>query len=297
MITESTGITTIETLYLQLMYRCQFRCAHCFHGERLKWREAYTPQQAMDLIELMHREYQTSAVNFLGGEPFLYTCLGELLAYAKRKLGMRTEICTNGYRITAKLAEVRRDLDFLRVSLEGLEAANDAIRHPGSFQEAVSALSAARELEVPAGVTMTVTATNIRDVVPLARHLHNLGVRELKLHHLRRVGYAAENPQLQIADAAAYRDLRAQLGAAHLPIAVLVDGQLTDRDEPADADYGGTAPRIESDPRGYLTMSCNAVGIDAHSFYFDKQNSRIERRPGARTEITLRVPPVVYADA
>jgi MoaA/NifB/PqqE/SkfB family radical SAM enzyme len=297
-ITETTGITTIETLYLQLLYRCQFRCAHCFHGDRLTWRDAYTLEEATALIELMYRNYGTGAINFLGGEPFLYTHLGDLLAHAKHSLGMRTEICTNGYRITRKLTEFGHDIDFLRVSLEGLERANDAIRHPGSFEQAVAALVHAQDLGIATGVTMTVTASNIDDVVPLAVELQALGVRELKLHHLRPVGFAADHPELQVAEVAAYREMRERISASRLEINVVADDQLSTEHEPVPAaGYERTARRIEADPRGSLTMSCNAVGTDAHAFFYDKQRDRIERRSGFHDEILLGIPPVVYAHA
>lgn len=298
MITETTGITTIETLYLQLLYRCQFRCAHCFHGERLAWRDAYTLEQATALIELMRRDYGTGAVNFLGGEPFLYTHLGALLAHAKHELGMRTEICTNGYRITQKLTEFGSDIDFLRISLEGMEQANDAIRHPGSFKHAIAALAHAQRLGIVTGATMTVTASNIDNVVPLALRLQELGVRELKLHHLRPVGFAADHPELLVADGDAYVRMRGQISEQRLEIAVVADEQLDADGEPdVPTGYGLTARRIEADPRGYLTMSCNAVGTDAHAFHYDKQHDRIEQQAGARNEILLQIPPVVYAHA
>lgn len=298
MITETTGITTIETLYLQLLYRCQFRCLHCFHGDRLAWRDAYTLEQATALIELMHRDYATGSVNFLGGEPFLYTHLGALLSHAKRELGMRTEICTNGYRVTRKLTEFGRDIDFLRVSLEGMEQANDAIRHPGSFQQAMAALAHAQRLGIATGATMTVTATNIDDVVPLALRLQELGVRELKLHHLRPVGFAADHVELQVADGDAYRRMRGRISEHRLEIAVVADEQLGADSEPdALTGYGHTARRIEADPRGYLTMSCNAVGTDAHAFRYHKQSDRIDRQAGDHNEVLLQIPPVVYAHA
>lgn len=298
MITETTGITTIETLYLQLLYRCQFRCDHCFHGDRLAWRDAYTLEQATSLIELMRRDYDTGAINFLGGEPFLHTHLGALLAHAKHDLGMRTEICTNGYRITRKLTEFGHDIDLLRISLEGMEQANDAIRHPGSYQQATAALAHAQRLGIATGATMTVTASNIDDVVPLALRLQEFGVRELKLHHLRPVGFAADHPELQVADDAAYRRMRDRIGERLLEINVVADEQLGTEHEPKTLTrYGSTARRIEADPRGYLTMSCNAVGTDAHAFYYDKQHNRIEKQVGAHNEVLLQIPPVAYTRA
>lgn len=293
MITEVTGVTTIDSLYLQLLYACQFRCAHCFHGERLAWHEAYTLDEAVGLVEIMRRDYRTETVCLLGGEPFLYRDLGALLQHIK-DAGMRTEICTNGYRIGHKLAELGHGIDLLRISLEGLEQTNDAIRHPGSFHQAMDAFDQAREQGVPAAATMTVTATNLRDVVPLARMLQHCGVRELKLHHLRPVGYARAHPELLIHDRDDYRRLREQIDSAHLSISLVLDQELSPLTPQPQAPYQGAAPRIEADPRGCLTFSCRAVGVDEHALIYNKATRTVREAANTRNELALAIAPVVY---
>lgn len=294
MITQAAGVTSIETLYLQLLYRCQFRCAHCFHGERLTWRDAYTLDEAISLVELMRRDYQTGAVCLLGGEPFLHPDLGALIAHIKH-IGMRTEIVSNGFRICAKLTDYGRDIDMLRISIDGMEEAHDAIRRPGSFREAIAALEHARILGIATGATMTVTASNVHDVLPLARSLRELGVSELKLHHLRPVGNAAAHPELLITDSQLYVDLREQLAVtADCGIAIIVDEELLPDSEPRHAPYRGSAPRIEADPRGDLTFSCNAVGTDAHAISYDKHRGCLRSSCGAGNEVLLEIPPVAY---
>lgn len=295
MITEIAGITVVDTLYIQLLYACQFRCDHCFHGDRLSWREGYSLDEAVDLVEIMRRDYKTIAVCLLGGEPFLYGELDKLLQHIKA-VGMRTEICTNGYRIRRKMTESGHLIDLLRISIEGMEEANDAIRHPGSFVQAMGAFARARELGIATGATMTVTATNIRDVVPLALRLQDLGVGELKLHHLRPVGYASAHPELIVADRSAYVELRDQLAGVDLQIRVVADEQLLETPPQPQKPYFGRAPRIEADPRGFLTLSCNGVGADAYALVYDKEKRLIRGASNAQNELALEVPPVVYAD-
>ncbi|SEO49409.1 radical SAM protein [Actinacidiphila rubida] len=300
MITEVTGIQTIRMLYVQLLYRCNFACQHCFHGERLQHSDAFTLPQAITLMRLMHKEYGTEAVNFLGGEPFLHKDLPEIVRYAKQELGLHVEICTNGYRIERRLTEIAPHLDLLRISLEGNGATNDAIRKFGSYQGALSALAYARDLGVPTGATMTVNARNIDEVLPLVRTLQDYGARQLKLHHLRAVGNAAHHPELLITDQAAYGRLRDQLRTAELSIEVIVDEDLSEDGAPeiCTADERAVAiPRVEADPRGALTMSCKAVGKDAHAFWYDKEAGHIVHRPSDTDELALAVPDVVYARA
>ena len=300
MITEITGIKTIRMLYLQLLYRCNFACQHCFHGERLQHADAFTLEEAITLMRLMHKEYGTEAVNLLGGEPFVYKDLPEVVRYAKQELGLHVEICTNGYRIERRLTEIAPYLDLLRISLEGNGATNDAIRKFGSYQGALSALDHARDLGIPTGATMTVNARNIDEVLPLARTLQDHGAQQLKLHCLRPVGNAAHHPELLITDAAAYGRLREQLRTAALTIEIIVDEDLSEDGAPESCgpENRSTAiPRIEADPRGALTMSCKAVGNDAHAFWYDKQAGHVVHRPSATDEIALAVPDVVYARA
>ena len=250
-------------VYLQLLYRCNFECLHCFHGERRKHSDAFSPQEAIDLLRLMRNQYGTEAVTFLGGEPFVYRDLPLVVRHAKQSLGLRVEICTNGYRIERRLFEIAADLDFLRMSLEGIGATNDHVRKRGSYQSAVATFRYARDLGIRTGATLTVTAQNIDEIVPLAQTLQKLGARQLKLHCLRPVGNACGHPELFVTNPAAYTCLREQLRNAGLRIDVVLDEDLSAEGAPAlCAPAGGPREieRIEADPRGALTMSCKAVG-------------------------------------
>jgi MoaA/NifB/PqqE/SkfB family radical SAM enzyme len=296
-IDEITGIRRIRKLYLQLLYRCNFECSFCFHGERLAHADAFTSEQAIDLLNLMQRQYGTEAVTLLGGEPFVYRHLPTVVQHAKQRLGMHVEICTNGYRIQRRLAEVAPSVDLLRVSLEGLGEVNDGLRRAGSYDEVLRTLEAARTLGVPTGATMTVNARNAHQVIDLARVVQEHGGRQLKLHALRPVGNAATHPELALISPQALADLRQQLRAARLDIEIIVDEDLSPGCSPTGARGEATTEidRIESDPRGALTMSCKAVGRDAHAFWYDKAACVIVHRPSASDELALAIPDVVYA--
>ncbi|MCX5314716.1 radical SAM protein [Streptomyces sp. NBC_00154] len=297
MIREVTGIRRIRMLYLQLLYRCNFECLHCFHGKRLQHADAFTADEATNLLTIMREQYGTEAVTLLGGEPFVYKDLTQVVRYAKQELGMQVEICTNGYRIERRLTEIAPHLDLLRVSLEGIGSTNDHIRKFGSYQSALSALDIARGLGVRTGATMTVTSRNIDEVLPLARTLQHYGAEQLKLHCLRPVGNAADHPELLVTDSAGYIRLRDRLQNAELTIEVIVDEDLSEHGAPEICAPSGDPTqieRIEADPRGALTMSCKAVGKDSHAFWYDKLTDHIAHRPSATDELTLAVPDVVY---
>jgi MoaA/NifB/PqqE/SkfB family radical SAM enzyme len=133
MIDHITGIRIIRKLYLQLLYRCNFACRHCFHGDRLQYADAYTAEQAASLMRLMQQQYATEAVTLLGGEPFVHKDFPQVVRYAKHTLGLSVEICSNGYRIGPRLRQIAPCVDLLRISLEGIGTTNDLIRRSGSY--------------------------------------------------------------------------------------------------------------------------------------------------------------------
>src|SRR4029077_19450953 len=125
------------------------------------------------------------------------------------------EICTNGHRgFFDVIRQLAPFLDKFRVSIDGLADTNDKIRQRGSFVSALDALDLAAGLGLSTAVTMTVTSTNIEEVVPLARILDTHGVGEIKLHCLRPVGNAVENPELAVAEPGTYATLHKQIAEA-----------------------------------------------------------------------------------
>jgi Fe-coproporphyrin III synthase len=299
-IRDVTGIHKIRMVYLQLLYRCNFECLHCFHGERLKHGDAFSPAEAITFLTLMRDQYGTEAVTLLGGEPFVYKGLPVVVRHAKQQLGLQVEICTNGYGIESRLSEIAPYLDFLRVSVDGIGGTNDHIRRTGSYQKILTALRCARELSIRTGVTMTVTAFNIDEILPLARIVEELGAVQLKLHCLRPVGNALSHPELFVADSTAYTRLRQQIRIANLDIEIVLDDDLSVHEGSALCAQVGRSPeieRIEADPRGALTMSCKGVGKDSHAFWYDKITNCIIHRPSAIDELALAVSDVVYVHA
>jgi MoaA/NifB/PqqE/SkfB family radical SAM enzyme len=300
MLDQVAGISRIRMLYLQLLYQCIFTCRHCFHGELLKNPEQFNLTEAQAILEYFRRVYQLDAVTFLGGEPLLYPHIVSICRYAKQ-LGLQVEICTNGHRgFRNKIEAVAPVLDKLRVSLDGLETTHDALRQRGSFTAGVELIDLAARIGVTVGATMTVTRYNLDEVVPLARLLQDHGATELKLHALRLVGNAVNNPDLEVVDTTRYAALHRQINEANLRIAVVYDSDLSP--EPAGSMCanllaGGWLDRIESDPRGGLTVSCKAVGRDVNAFRWDKTRQAVVYEPRANDEFAVGIPDVVYQTA
>lgn len=297
MLDQVAGITRVRMLYLQLLYRCNFSCLHCFHGELLKDPENFSVTEAQALLNHFKSAYRLDAVTFLGGEPLLYPHIATICRYAKQ-LGLHVEICSNAHRgFRSKINAVAPVLDKFRVSLDGLRDSHDRMRRRGSFVSAIEMIDLARSHGITTGATMTVTQHNLDEVVPLARLLQEHDVAELKLHALRSVGNATANPDLKVIDARRYGDLHAQINNANLTIAVVYDSDLSPQpagDVCSSLVSGGWLDRIESDPRGGLTVSCKAVGKDVNAFRWDKSKQAIVYEPRENDELVLGIPDIIY---
>lgn len=285
----------VEKLYLEVLYRCNFECRHCFQGVNLKRPERFTLDEATRAIAHFADHFGLSSVTICGGEPFLHPDLEAMLAFAKLR-GLDTVVCTNGYRIHKILTRVASDLDHLRVSVDGLCETHDAIRRPGSFKACVDTLLFARAHGIRTSITMTVTNSNVGDIGGLAAIAAECGADHIKLHELRPIGHAADHPDLIVAPGQRSQ-LTREVRRAARDVPVFLDEDASpavaldrSRMERTDLD------RIEIQPDGRLYVSCKAVGADSNAFWYDKAHDCVEYRPADDDELAARTPQVRYVE-
>ena len=164
-----------------LTNRCNLRCRHCYQ-------EAFEDKNLPELPLLVGRLLQgleeldrQTVLNLTGGEPLL---LGEelfrLLALLDRHPRvLEVMLITNALlidrRTVAKLSSFAK-LTTIKVSLEGTEGVNDAIRGKGVFHRVLQAL--AHLVEGPFRVVLMVTLHrgNLGEVPKIWRLAQNLGL-------------------------------------------------------------------------------------------------------------------------
>jgi Fe-coproporphyrin III synthase len=296
-LSELAGVRDVHRLYVQLLYKCNFACRHCFHGEKLKDVSSIPFEQYTKLVDYFVDRHNTEDLVLLGGEPFLYLGIQDAIGYADSR-GLSVEICTNGHHFTQRhIRAAGAGIHHLRVSVDGLEAAHDQIRQRGSFRYAMATLRVAAEHSRKASVTTTVTSVNVGDIFELAEIAAQNGATEIKLHQLRLVGNAALHPELCISnDDPRLNVLRKQIEEANWPFHVIFDADVVGgvAGEPPQAKHGVDLERIELDPEYGLTMSCKAVGRNAHSFVWDPMAQGVIKRLSDLSETVLGIPQVTY---
>jgi len=153
-------------------YRCQNQCRMCHI-----WKHPTRPEEEF-APELLERLPSLDFCNITGGEPFLREDIGEIIRILRKK-AKRIVISTNGY-LTEKIIAVAAANPSVgvRVSLEGLQEVNDALRGmPGGFERGLRTLLELRRMGIKdIGFGITVSDGNARDMLALYRLAKDQGM-------------------------------------------------------------------------------------------------------------------------
>ncbi len=283
MIREILGVEAVGRLYLELLFKCNFDCSYCYHGERLKWKDKFTVDEVGKLALLFRDKYQTRFVTLLGGEPFIYKELEEAL-HLLNEIGLKVDIITNGYKIVGRLEKLSGLINELRISVDGLGQHHDSVRRQGSFQSILETLAFAKEMDLATSVTMTVDDSNVADVVPLANLLSGYGVKKMDVHCVRDVGFGKSSAN----DGGLDNLLTREKDSVRIPI--LFEDEVVHPaclGEKKEGVKRGFLDRINLQANGEMYLSCTFTGTALHSFWYDKAVGEIKYLGRSGRELEL----------
>ena len=153
-------------------YRCNARCHMCNTWE-------YPTQQGKEIkAETLLKLPELSFCNVTGGEPFLREDLEEIISVIKTK-AKRVVISTNGFYTDRVLKLARKNPDIgVRISIEGLPAANDELRGlKDGFDHGLRTLLELRRIGLKdIGFGITVSDRNARDMIELYQLAESMGL-------------------------------------------------------------------------------------------------------------------------
>ncbi len=159
---------------LIVTYRCNARCYMCNTWQHpSKREEEYTP----DLVDKLPGGL--GFINITGGEPFLRKDIEEIVAKALKK-AKRLVISSNGY-FTDRVVRLFKRFGNrvgIRISIEGLPAANDELRGiKNGFDHGLRTLTALHGMGITdIGFGMTVSDRNADDMIELYRLANAMGL-------------------------------------------------------------------------------------------------------------------------
>ena len=136
-----TGLDAPICLTWELTYACNLACVHCLSSSGRRDPDELSTAECKAVIDELER-MQVFYVNIGGGEPTVRRDFWELVDYATAH-SVGVKFSTNGSRITPERAAWLTASDYVdvQISLDGATAAvNDAVRGPGSYDTAVTAM-------------------------------------------------------------------------------------------------------------------------------------------------------------
>jgi selenobiotic family peptide radical SAM maturase len=149
-----------------------------------------------DVRRFCRDRHVMKAVSFTGGNPFLYPHFLELYRAASERgfsIGILGNPTERGK--TEQLISIQKPTHF-QVSLEGLEEQNDFIRGKGHFKRVLEFLRVLKELNIFSMVMLTLTKSNMKDIIPLAEILNEHADRL----HFNRLSMVGEGANLVLPD-------------------------------------------------------------------------------------------------
>lgn len=143
-----------DEVSLQLTYRCNLRCSHCYQwSDRGFFRDYSLEKQRSELsVEIVEDVLRATAERrsklfVWGGEPLMHTRFADI-AQLIAKYPRTVNLCTNGLLLEKNvehLLPIGEQLHLL-VSLDGLGADHDALRGKGTFDRTVRNLQSMLDL-------------------------------------------------------------------------------------------------------------------------------------------------------
>lgn len=166
--------TPTFTLQWHVTQTCDLHCRHCYDRSRRAELQLDEGIRILDeLYDFCQEHHVFTQITFTGGNPLLYPHFNELYQEAADR-GFLTAILGNpSPRKRLDELLVIQKPEFFQVSLEGLPEHNDYIRGNGHFDKTIDFLALLRELDIYSMVMLTLTRSNIDQVLPLAELLRD----------------------------------------------------------------------------------------------------------------------------
>src|SRR4051794_29166050 len=187
------GLDAPICLTWELTYACNLACVHCLSSSGRRDPNELTTAECKAVIDELQR-MQVFYVNIGGGEPTVRKDFWGLVEYATAH-GVGVKFSTNGSRITEERAAWLAASDYVdvQISLDGATAeVNDAVRGPGSYDTAITALARlhAAGMKNPK-LSVVVTRQNVTQLDDFEAIANRYGA-QLRITRLRPSGRGAD---------------------------------------------------------------------------------------------------------
>jgi MoaA/NifB/PqqE/SkfB family radical SAM enzyme len=169
--------STLKTIELYPTFNCQLKCTMCSMA-KYKTDKIVLGLDDYKMIAQAGAAMGAWVVTFLGGEPFLYPQLEEVISIFNKK-HFFTHIVSNGLAITKEKLIVLKNagLKCVYISLESMSPeTNDNIRGKGSFIKAMESLKLCKEAGLVTGISTTIFPNKMEEAERVIKYCHEMGI-------------------------------------------------------------------------------------------------------------------------
>jgi radical SAM protein with 4Fe4S-binding SPASM domain len=185
--------------WLEVTQKCTSRCIHCYEGkEHLECSSPLSLDEWKNVIDQLSQN-GCDSVQFIGGEPTLYTNIEELIEYTRKKGFKYISIFSNLYALNDSLinsiVENRVSVHF---SIYGSEKKyHDAITNVyGSFEKLIANVIKLVEKKVELTAHIVIMKENELDRENIYTLLSNLNISNVRYDEIRKVFGGGQNKYL-----------------------------------------------------------------------------------------------------
>ena len=161
---------------IALTNACDLTCEHCYapkHPSSLEFEKTTQWLIELDVNGCM-------GVGFGGGEPTLYPKLAKLCSFAMRETNLAVSMTTHAHHLNDQLlAQLKGNLNFVRVSMDGIETTYESIRGK-PFKVLIDRVIALSKV-VPFGINYLVNSRTINELERAINLAAKLGASEFLL--------------------------------------------------------------------------------------------------------------------
>lgn len=163
---------------MELTFRCNLKCIHCYIVEDLTKRELIY-SEITDILDQIQKE-GCLWLTFTGGEPLLRKDFLDIYTYAKEK-GFLITLFTNGTLITEEIANYLNEYPpfMIDITLNGItkETYERITAVPGSFQKCLKGIHLLLERNLPLTLKSNGMSLNRDEILKIKEYAEGLGAK------------------------------------------------------------------------------------------------------------------------
>lgn len=190
-------MTLLDTAYLHVTKACNLRCVYCYFSAGKAMEKELSTEEMLSVLRDVYL-LDPKRVVFTGGEPLLRKEILEL-AQAFKTMGSGKQLCltSNGTLINEEnSSDLIENFDEIRISIDGPEEINDAMRGKGTYEKVMKALKCLTKAGGDPVIFITVTSLNLPYLRDFMDFLLRKGISKLHVSPLKLAGRAKEDKML-----------------------------------------------------------------------------------------------------